>query len=152
LTRPRTIDLDLLPSTMHRRSAAIGLFSLCLSTVVTSDPSLGQSAETLDTVPYRRVRPPSIILLPNAVTIKAGDRVLLLARPTGGEAILFNVDWALGEAHLGTIEVAKRKGDGSFEAFFTAAPAAEGTAHVTARIHEVPSVSAVAIIRITHGD
>ena len=96
--------------------------------------------------------PPSLSLAPASSSLKGGQSMVFTARPAGGEAMLFSVDWALQEGEAGGIVMGgdKRLPDGSFVATYTAPAAGAGHVyHLTATIHEYPAARAVSTIEVT---
>jgi hypothetical protein len=93
---------------------------------------------------------PSIVLNPETSLLVQGESVVLTARPQGGEAMLFTVDWQVREGDSGgTVQtIPTRRADGGFGATYTAPRSGAGRFHVIARIHEYPSASAVAEIAV----
>jgi len=95
------------------------------------------------------VSPPSITTSPVSLRIAAGDSAVITARPAGGEAMLFSVDWRVQEgAAGGSITGAARKPDGTFDATYTAPSGRGGSFHVIAAIHEYPSALAVTSVDV----
>jgi len=92
---------------------------------------------------------PRLELQPTQLQLAPGGDARLVARPQGGEAILFHVDWQLAEGEAGgRLEPGEaRADDGSYAARYVA-PAREGVFHVVARLREYPSVEARAEIRV----
>ena len=91
------------------------------------------------------VVPPSISMVSAEATAAPGSHIVLAARPRGGEAMLFTVDW---KAESGSVQPLQRKADGSYEAEYTAPPK-PGTDRVTATIREYPAASATTLVRVT---
>jgi hypothetical protein len=96
------------------------------------------------------VAPPTLTLLPASVTLTAGSSMVFTARPAGGEAMLFSVDWAVDEGPAGgTVSATgKHLSDGGYEARYTAPSTGFGPFHLVARLHEYPSAQAVASITV----
>jgi hypothetical protein len=124
----------------------LGVFALMLGCV---------AAETGVAQPSARrsnVLPPSLGLAPASIILASGQNMVFTARPAGGEAMLFSVDWALQEGEAGGIVVGgdQRQPDGSFVATYTAPAAGAGHVyHLTATLHEYPAARAVATIEVT---
>ena len=95
------------------------------------------------------VAPPSIALSPVSLKLVAGDSAVITARPAGGEAMMFSVDWHVQEgAAGGSITAAPRKPDGTFDATYTAPSGRGGSFHVVAALHEYPSALAVTSVEV----
>ena len=126
-----------------------GLLLGCAGETSASDPP---NLSLNSTVNPRRsnVLPPSITLLPADVQLSVGQSVIFTARPQGGEAILFAVDWSIREdAAGGTIaSTGVRNADGTYSATYTAPKAAAGSFTVEAKIREFPSAFALATVRV----
>ena len=91
---------------------------------------------------------PSISLEFRESTAQPGSTIVLVARPRGGEAMLFSVDWSVVEGPAGgVVQDRGRSADASHEARYTA-PSVPGTYHVTATIREFPAATATAEIRV----
>ena len=92
---------------------------------------------------------PRLELLPGQLQLAPGAEALLAARPGGGEAMLFHVDWQVVEGEAGgRLEASEsRDEDGRYLARYTA-PAAEGVFHVVARLREYPAAEARVEIRV----
>ena len=90
---------------------------------------------------YARVRPPMVMVEPNAIEISGGEAFVVQARPLGGEAIQFSIDWEIQEGpQAGSITaIGGRSADGIYRAEYKAPSAGKGPFHVIARIHEYPS-------------
>lgn len=97
-----------------------------------------------------KVPQPRVELVPNAIEVAPGSRVRFTARASGGEAILFSVNWSIREgAAGGTIEPArKREDDGSYTAVYQAPAAGNGPFHVVATLREFPAAVAEASVRL----
>jgi hypothetical protein len=128
-----------------------GVLPLLLGTGLTSRrPALAADPGAR---PHRpRVPDPMIALSPGEITVDPGARVILTALPSGGEAILFSVDWSVSEGDQGGALAPDdgRHDDGSFTATYTA-PDQGGPFHVVASLHEFPAVQAVATISLRPG-
>ncbi|MDG0832127.1 hypothetical protein [Roseateles saccharophilus] len=104
-------------------------------------------------VPVPAARPvvpqPRLELQPAQLLLAPGGEVRLAARPQGGEAILFHVDWQVAEGQAGgRLEpVEARAEDGSYAARYVAPPT-EGVFHVVARLREYPAAEAHVEIRV----
>lgn len=110
----------------------------------------GLAACAAPTPPAARpvVPQPRLELQPAQLQLAPGGEARLVARPQGGEAILFHVDWQLAEGEAGRLEPGEaRADDGSYAARYVA-PAKEGVFHVVARLREYPAVEARAEIRV----
>jgi hypothetical protein len=92
---------------------------------------------------------PRLELQATRLQLAPGAEARLVARPQGGEAILFHVDWQLAEGEAGgRLEPGDaRTDDGSYAARYVA-PAREGVFHVVARLREYPAVEARVEIRV----
>jgi hypothetical protein len=99
------------------------------------------------------VAPPFITLSPQSAELPHGGSVVLTARPQGGEAMLFSVDWKIEEGAAGGAisGAASRKSDGTFEMTYTAPAIGTGPFHVVAAIRQYPAASAVATIAMAPG-
>jgi hypothetical protein len=92
---------------------------------------------------------PSLTLFPDTVQILAGTQIKLTAKPSGGEAILFSLDWSINEGESGgRIEAGARNSEGAFEATYFAPTSGLGPYHIQAKLHEYPSVTAGSIVYI----
>jgi hypothetical protein len=72
---------------------------------------------------------------------------------SGGEAILFSVDWSIREGEAGgtILPEPKRRDDGSYAAEYQAPSAGSGPFHVIATLHEFPAVKAEARVQVRAG-
>jgi hypothetical protein len=97
-----------------------------------------------------RVPQPRVELAPGLVEVAPGSRVQFTARASGGEAILFSVQWSIREGTAGgTIEPAhRREDDGSYRAVYQAPMVGSGPFHVIATLHEFPAAAAEASVRV----
>jgi hypothetical protein len=97
-----------------------------------------------------RVPQPRVELAPSAIEVAPGSRVQFTARASGGEAILFSVNWSIREgAAGGTIEPARRReDDGSYTAVYQAPTVGSGPFHVIATLREFPAAVAEASVRV----
>ena len=143
---------------VRRVGVAVSL-GLVFSMVGCADPSSAQAPDAQPAsqapqapLPARRsnVATPFITLSPSSVNVAPGARVLLTAKPGGGEAMLFTVDWHVQEgAAGGTVEgVATRQADGTYTATYSAPADAAGPYHVTASLREYPAAVATATITV----
>lgn len=102
--------------------------------------------------PARRplVPQPRLTLTPATLELAPGERVMLLARPSGGEAILFSVDWSIREGTSGgqLFPETGRREDGSYAAVYQAPQLGSGPFHVRATLHEFPAVGAEASVQL----
>ncbi|RQP22638.1 hypothetical protein [Piscinibacter terrae] len=96
------------------------------------------------------VATPFVTLSPSEVAVVPGAKVTLTAKPGGGEAMRFTVDWQVQEeAAGGSVErVTAPQADGTFAATYTAPMDGQGPYHVTARLHEYPQATAVTTITV----
>ena len=102
-------------------------------------------------VPRRPLVPePRLTLTPASIELAPGERVELVAVPSGGEAMLFSVDWSIREGSTGgtLLPGPGRREDGSYAAIYQAPGAGSGSFHVVAALHEFPAVRAEATIRL----
>jgi len=97
-----------------------------------------------------RVPQPHVELAPGAIEVAPGSRVQFAARVSGGEAILFSVNWSIREGTAGgTIEPARtRQDDGSYTAVYQAPTVGIGPFHVIATLREFPAAVAEASVRV----
>jgi hypothetical protein len=97
-----------------------------------------------------RVLPPRLELSPAAIEVAPGSRVRFVARASGGEAILFSVDWSIREGAAGgtIVPSRKRQVDGSYMAVYHAPAAGNGPFHVVATLHEFPAAVAEASVQV----
>jgi hypothetical protein len=97
-----------------------------------------------------RVPQPRLELSPTAIEVAPGSRVQFIARASGGEAILFSVDWSIREGTAGgTIVPARKRGDdGSYRAEYRAPMVGSGPFHVIARLREFPAAVAQASVQV----
>ena len=108
-----------------------------------SDPNL--EAPRRPRVPQARVE-----LAPGAIEVAPGSRVQFTARASGGEAILFSVDWSIREGAAGgtIVPARKREDDGSYTAVYQAPTVGSGPFHVIATLREFPAAVAEASVRV----
>ena len=126
-----------------------GLLLGCAGETSASDPPNPSLNSTVN--PRRsNVMPPSITLSPADIQLSAGQSVTLTARPQGGEAIRFTVDWSIREDAAGSTitSTGVRNADGTYSAIYTAPKVAAGSFTVEAKIREFPSAIALATIQI----
>ena len=97
-----------------------------------------------------RVAQPRIELAPAAIEVAPGSSVQFVARCSGGEAMLFSVNWSIREgAGGGTIVPArKRRDDGSYTAEYHAPTVGSGPFHVVATLREFPAAAAEASVQV----
>ncbi len=134
----------------HRwnRAARIGaVLSLGLAVIGCSAPSAAQAPSGAR---RSNVVPPFVTLEPAAVELAPGASVRLTARPRGGEAMLFSIDWRIDEGPAGGViaDGTARLADGSFQATYIAPATGAGPFHVAASIREYPAAAAVTTITI----
>jgi hypothetical protein len=104
--------------------------------------------------PAPPVRPtvptPRLVLSPARLQLAPGEVATLVARPQGGEAILFHVDWVLVEGPAGGRLDAPdtRADDGSYSARYRAPATGAGPFHVKAWLREFPAAQASAEVQI----
>jgi len=90
---------------------------------------------------------PTLTLFPDTVQIFAGTQITLTAKPSGGEAMLFSVDWSINEGETGgRIEAGTRNSEGAYEATYFAPTSGLGPYHIQAQLHDYPSVTARSIV------
>jgi len=128
-------------STSQCRRRVAGALALVIAGLVAC------ASSTLVAAPV--VPQPRLELLPEQLQLAPGAEARLLARPQGGEAILFHVDWQVVEGEAGgRLETSEaRDEDGRYVARYLA-PASEGVFHVVARLREYPSAEARVTIRV----
>ena len=91
----------------------------------------------------------SIALSVEVLRVAPGQSVVVTARPRGGEAMLFTVDWSVEEGRAGgTLVPNARRDDGTYEATYTAPATGSGTFHLSATIREYPSAVARALVEV----
>jgi hypothetical protein len=97
-----------------------------------------------------RVAQPRIELAPTAIEVAPGSRVQFVARASGGEAILFSVNWSIREGRVGgtIVPARKRQADGGYTAVYQAPTVGSGPFHVIATLHEFPAAVAEASVRV----
>src|ERR1700730_11114698 len=117
-----------------------GLARLAMLGVACSVMGCAQDSTAVAQSSARRsnVAPPFITLLPASIALAPGASAVLTAKPQGGEAMLFSVEWKVREgAAGGTIKGGEtRNPDGTFDATYTAPATAGGPFHVIATIRE----------------
>jgi hypothetical protein len=92
---------------------------------------------------------PAVQVFPDSVVTPLGGQVKLTARPTGGEAILFSVDWSVAEGTQGGyIESGSRNKQGELEAIYFAPRSGSGPFHIVAKLHEYPAATAEVVVEI----
>jgi len=97
-----------------------------------------------------RVLQPRLELSPAAIEVAAGSRVQFVARASGGEAILFSVDWSIREGKAGgtIVPARKRQDDGGYTAVYQAPTVGSGPFHVIATLREFPAAVAEASVQV----
>jgi hypothetical protein len=97
-----------------------------------------------------RVLQPRLELSPAAIEVAPGSRVQFIARASGGEAILFSVDWSIREGTAGgtIVPARKREDDGSYRADYRAPLVGGGPFHVIATLREFPAAAAEARVQV----
>ena len=97
-----------------------------------------------------RVPEPRLALAPTAIEVAPGSRVQFTARASGGEAILFSMEWSIREgAAGGTIRPAPgRQDDGSYTAVYQAPGVGSGPFHVIVTLREFPAALAEASVQV----
>jgi hypothetical protein len=97
-----------------------------------------------------RVPQPRLELSPTAIEVVPGSRVQFIARASGGEAILFSVDWSIREGTAGgtIVPARKREDDGSYTAEYRAPMVGSGPFHVIATLREFPAAVAEASVQV----
>jgi len=105
--------------------------------------------DQVPTKPHRIVASPALKITPDTLEMASGTQITLSAKPTGGEAILFAVDWSIREGESGGhIEPGIRNSSGAIEATYFSPGSGLGPFHVEAKLHEYPSATAKAVIYI----
>ena len=96
------------------------------------------------------VATPFVTLTPSTIDVLPGAKMLLTAKPGGGEAMRFTVEWQVQEGPAGgSIDVdASRHDDGSYAATYTAPMQGDGPYHVTVRLREYPQADATATVTL----
>jgi hypothetical protein len=99
---------------------------------------------------YTRVRPPTVMVEPVAIELKGGEAFVVQARPQGGEAIQFSIDWEMQEGpNAGSIEpIGGRTPEGIYQAEYKAPSEGSGPFHIIASIHEYPSSFATVLVTV----
>jgi hypothetical protein len=97
-----------------------------------------------------RVAQPRLALAPTAIEVAPGSRVQFTARASGGEAILFSVNWSIREGAAGgtILPAPKRRHDGSYTAVYQAPRAGSGPFHVVVTLREFPATLAEATVQV----
>jgi len=97
-----------------------------------------------------RVPQPRLELAPTAIEVAPGSRVQFIARASGGEAILFSVNWSIREGTAGgtIVPALKRQDDGSYTAEYQAPKVGSGPFHVVVTLREFPSAMAEASVQV----
>jgi hypothetical protein len=97
-----------------------------------------------------RVPQPRLELSPAAIEVAPGSRVQFVARASGGEAILFSVDWSIREGTAGgtIVPAPKRDNDGGYRAEYRAPMAGGGPFHVIATLRQFPAAVAQASVQV----
>ena len=97
-----------------------------------------------------RVPEPRLALAPTAIEVAPGSRVQFIARVSGGEAILFSVNWSIREGATGgtIVPAPKRQADGGYTAVYQAPRVGSGPFHVIATLREFPAAVAEASIQV----
>ena len=137
--------------TKARRLARGGALVVAATVVLAACAPAGGVQAQQAPQPQRRsnVVAPTITMTTPRVEVSPGARIRLVARAAGGEALLFSVDWRVTEGSAGgQVEAGARADDGTYAATYTA-PAAGGTFHVTATLHEYPAATAATEVRVT---
>ncbi len=130
------------------------LAAAVVAAMALAGPSAGRSQQLPTARPFSgqhsRIPKPAISIAPSVAELHPGGRIALVARPSGGEAILFSVTWTILEGGSGgSLDVRPaRRVDGTYTAIYTAPLTPGGTIHVVAALREMPSVEAVATIRV----
>ena len=99
---------------------------------------------------YIKVRPPTVVMEPSTVELSGGQSLVVQAKPQGGEAIRFSIDWEIQEApNGGSIRpIGGRSSDGTYQAHYQAPTEGSGPFHLIARIHEYPGAFASTTITV----
>lgn len=128
-------------STSQRRRRVAAALAMVIAGLV------GCASSPLVAAPI--VPQPRLELLPEQLQLLPGEAAKLKARPQGGEAILFHVDWQVVEGQSGgRLETSEaRDEEGRYVARYVA-PASEGVFHVVARLREYPAAEARVEIRV----
>ena len=93
---------------------------------------------------------PRLVLDPAQLQLAPGEVATLVARPQGGEAMLFHVDWVIVEGPAGgrLDALDTRADDGSYSARYRAPATGAGPFHVKARLREFPAAEASVAVQI----
>jgi hypothetical protein len=131
---------------MHAFAVAL-LLGLAVSAAGCADPPA-----TRPGVHRSNVATPFVTLSPSEAKVLPGAKITLTAKPGGGEAMRFTVDWRVQEeAAGGQVEgIAARQDDGTYVAVYTAPTSGQGPYHVTVSLHEYPQARAMATIDLVH--
>src|SRR5258706_11934381 len=130
---------------------AAGIFLLALQSTRAEVAAAPPESEPRPALPQRpRVPEPRLVLEPAAIEVAPGSRVQFIARASGGEAILFSVDWTIREGAAGgtILPAPKRQEDGSYTAMYQAPKVGSGPFHVIATLREFPSALAEASVQV----
>jgi len=130
-----------------RRLSGVLSLGLVFSVLGCADPSAAQAPSSAR---RSNVATPFITLSPSSAEVAPGASVVLTAKPQGGEAMLFSVDWRIKEGPAGGAIAGgtARNAEGAYEATYTAPTAGAGPFHVAASIREYPAATAVTTIAI----
>lgn len=129
------------------RLGAVLSLGLVLCVIGCADPSAAQAPPGAR---RSNVAQPFVTLTPSAVEVAPGASVVLTAKPQGGEAMLFAVDWRIKEGPAGGLIASdgKRSAEGTYLATYTAPASGAGPFHVEASIREYPAATAVTAVTI----
>jgi len=124
------------------------LLPLRIGVAAESQPPESEAGSRLPRRP--RVMQPRLELSPAAIEVAPGSRVQFIARASGGEAILFSVDWSIREGAAGgtILPAPKRQDDGSYTAVYQAPTVGSGPFHVIATLREFPTAVAEASVQV----
>jgi hypothetical protein len=132
---------------------AAGIFLLALlarqaGVAAERQPAGSEPAPALPQRP--RVPEPRLALAPTAIEVAPRSRVQFIARVTGGEAILFSVNWSIREGAAGgtILPAPKRQADGGYTAVYQAPMVGNGPFHVIATLREFPAAVAEASVQV----
>lgn len=116
------------------------------------------AADTVQTIPgeptgqFRRVKTPTVDVVPNVASIKSGGSIRLLALTHGGEAMRFSIDWQILQGG----SLFDLQAEPHFDASISGAhnrldsrPGGTGTVKIRARLRNYPDAFADIVVTIT---
>jgi hypothetical protein len=131
---------------------AAGIFFLLALPPQRAAVAAGLPGSEPDPAPPQRPRVPEprLTVEPTVIEVAPGSRVQFIARASGGEAILFSLDWSIREGAAGgtILPAPKRQDDGSYTAVYQAPTVGSGPFHVIATLREFPAAVAEASVQV----